>query len=183
MFIDVSKARLPKGLSYLWIPQLVVRPSCRKDAVLLDCFFSSTLHKGVLMLLLARSLDGGPRVTLSDPVGSPILSSGSCNPLYYHSVLSEVDELLRRGDIDGLVLKPQDRRSRNLVIEVFKTILRLLCFPDPPQDFSQVYVLIGLDVQRKRAYFILGNEVLRSTVLEEVVYGHLNGLEALSPYL
>lgn len=182
MFIDVSRAKLPKGLNYLWVPHLLIKPSCRKDMVLLDCYFSSVLSKDVVMILLSRSVRS-VKMDTSSPLDCPVLFSSGCNPLYYQKVLNAVDISLRESFVENLVLKPQDARAKNVVIEIFKTILKLLCFPDPPREFNQVYVLLGLDVSGKRAYVVLGNRLVRSTILEEVLYGQLNGLSTIKPYL
>lgn len=182
MFIDVSKAKLPKNLSYLWVPHLLIKPSCRKDSVLLDCFFSSVLDKDVVMVLLSRSVKN-IKIEASAPVDYPVLFSSGCNLLYYQKALNSVDESLRTSNIGNLVLKPQDARARSVVIEVFKAILKLLCFPEPPLEFTQVYVLLGLDTQGRRAYTVLGGRLIRSSILEEILYGQLNGLSAIKRYI
>lgn len=182
MFIDVSRTKLPKNLSYLWIPQLLIKPSCRKDMVLLDCFFSSALCKDVVMVLLSRTVKN-IKVETSAPVDYPLLFSSGCNFLYYQKVLNLVEESLKTNNIENLVLKPQDARARSVVTDIFRAILRLLCFPDPPTESTQVYVLLGLDTKGKRAYVVLGNRLVRSAVLEEVLYGHLDGLSTIRQYL
>lgn len=182
MFVDIPRAKLPKNLSYLWVPQLLIKPPCRKDAILLDCYFSSTLSKDVVMILLSRTLKN-IRVEASAPVDYPLLFSSGCNLLYYQKVLNLVDESLRTDRIENLVLKPQDARARGMVADVFRAILRLLCFPEPPVESAQVYVLLGLDTKGKRAYVALGNRLVRSAVLEEVLYGHLDGLSVVRRYL
>ncbi|MEM1681682.1 MAG: hypothetical protein QW509_00520 [Sulfolobales archaeon] len=182
MFIDVSVNKLPKNLSYLWVPHLLIKPSCRKDMVLLDCFFSSTLSKDVIMVLLSRSVKS-IRIETSAPADYPVVFSSGCNLLYYQKVLNTVDSSLKTNAIENLVLKPQDTRAKAMVTDIFKAILRLLCFPEPPLESIQVYVLLGLDTREKRAYIALGSRLLRSSILEEVIYGHLNGLSAIMPYL
>ncbi len=182
MFVSVSKARLPKGLNYLWAPHLLVRPSCRSGKVLLDCFFSSALGKDVVMLLLSRRVKD-LRVEPTAPVDCPILYSEGCSPLHYQRALNSVSESISTGKIEGLLLKPQDARARSLIVDLFKIVLSQLCFPDPPVEFSQVYVLLGLDPQRRRAYVALGDRLIESPVLEEVLYGHLGGLEAVRRYI
>ncbi len=182
MFVDVSRAKLPKGLSYLWIPHMLVRPSCRNRRVLLDCFFSSALSKDALVLLLSRSV-GDLRVEALASVDCPVLHSGGCNPLHYQKALNSVSESIMVGRVDDLVLRPQDARVKDLIADLYKTVLRQLCFPDPPAEFDQVYVLLGLDVQKRRAYIALGNKLVESRILEEVLYGHLGGLGALKRYI
>jgi hypothetical protein len=44
-------------------------------------------------------------------------------------------------------------------------------------------VLVGVNINKKRTYIVLGNETIRSVVLEEVLYGDLNGVETIIPYL
>ncbi|MEM1622580.1 MAG: hypothetical protein QW543_00355 [Sulfolobales archaeon] len=182
MFIDVSANRLPKNLRYLWVPHLLIKPACRKDMVLLDCFFSSTLSKDVIMVLLSRRVKK-VRIETSAPINYPVVFSNGCNLLYYQKVLNTVDSSLKTDAIENLVLKPQDARARAMVADIFRTILKLLCFPEPPLESLQVYVLLGLNTREKRAYIALGSRLLRSSILEEVIYGHLNGLDAITPYL
>ncbi|MEM4985728.1 MAG: hypothetical protein QW289_07490 [Sulfolobales archaeon] len=182
MFIDVSAAKLPKNLNYLWVPHLLIKPSCRKDMVLLDCFFSSTLNKDVVMVLLSRSVRS-VKVEASAPIDYPVVFSGGCNLLFYHKVLNTVDSSLKANTIENLVLKPQDAKAKTMVADIFRAILRLLCFPDPPMESTQVYVLLGLNTREKRAYVALGSRLLRSSILEEVLYGQLNGLSAIKRYL
>jgi hypothetical protein len=56
-------------------------------------------------------------------------------------------------------------------------MLKLLCYPEPPLEFNQVYVLIALDVKRRQSYYIIGDRLIRSAVLEEVIYGNLGGIK------
>ncbi|MCX8184312.1 MAG: hypothetical protein RMI56_05475 [Sulfolobales archaeon] len=182
MFIDVSKAKLPKNLRYLWVPHLLVKPSCNKNIILLDCFFSSTLNKDIVMVLLSRKIDS-VKIEASTSTDYPILFSSGCSLLYYQKVLNSINSALKSNSIESLLLNPQDIKVKSIAAETFKTILKLLCFPEPPSEVNQIYTLLGLDARGKKAYFILGNKIVRSSILEEVLYGRLNGVGAIKHYL
>ncbi|MCS7098886.1 MAG: hypothetical protein RMH84_00870, partial [Sulfolobales archaeon] len=140
------------------------------------------LNKDVIMVLLSRKVDN-IRVKSSTSVDCPVLFSSGCSLLHYQKVLNSINNALRSNDIESLLLNPQDIRAKGIVAETFKTILKLLCFPDPPSEFNQIYILLGLDVKGKKAYLALGNRVVRSSILEEVLYGRLNGVNTIRHYL
>jgi hypothetical protein len=183
MFVGVPKSKLLNDLTYLWIPHMLVEPSCRKDLVLLDCFFYSALNKDALMVLLSRRIRRKLDLEVSAPVECPMLFSSNCNVAHYQKTLRNIEESLKKNNIENLMLRPQDARSRALVAEVFRAVLKHLCYPEPPLSLSQVYVLVGVNINKKRTYIVLGNETIRSVVLEEVLYGDLNGVETIIPYL
>jgi len=176
MFVDVRRARLPKDLSYFWIPQILIRPACRSSIVLVDCYFSRHLGKRSLTLLLSRSLRKVPNLVTAAPVESPILYSDGCNILHYVETLAYLGSRVERGDFSEMLLRPQDARSGKLILELTRTMLRLLCYPEPPLEFNQVYVLIALDTKRRQSYYVIDDRVIRSAVLEEVIYGSLEGI-------
>jgi len=177
MFVDVRRSKLPKDLSYFWIPQVLIRPVCRSSLVLVDCYFSRHLGKRSLMLLLSRSLRKVPNLVTAAPVESPVLYSDGCNILHYVETLTHLGNQIECGDISEMLLRPQDARSGKLILELTKTMLRLLCYPEPPLEFNQVYVLIALDLSRKQSYYVIDNRVIRSAILEEVIYGNLGGIK------
>ncbi len=183
MFVGISKSKLPNTLTYLWIPHMLVEPSCRKNLILLDCFFSTALNKDFLMVLLSRKVRKKPHMEAFAPVECPVLYSSNCNVVHYQKTLQKIDESLKMNRVEDLMLRPQDVRSRALVAEVFHTALKHLCYPEPPSNVSQVYVLVGVDINKKRTYIALENKIFRSAVLEEVLYGNLSGIEAIAPYL
>ena len=177
MFVDVRRAKLSKDLSYFWVPQILIRPACRSSLVLVDCYFSRHLGKRSLMLLLSRSLRKVPNLVTAAPVESPVLYSDGCNVLHYVETLTYLGSRIECGDISELLLRPQDARSGKLILELTKTMLRLLCYPEPPLEFNQVYVLIALDVSRRQSYYVIEDRMIRSAVLEEVIYGSLEGIK------
>lgn len=183
MFVSIPKSKLPSTLTYLWIPHMLVEPPCRKNLILLDCFFSTALNKDFLMVLLSRKVRKKLHLEVFAPIECPILHSLNCNIIHYQRILQKIDESLKRNRIEDLMLRPQDVRSRALVAEVFHTALKHLCYPELPLNVSQVYVLIGIDIDKKRTYMALENKIFRSVVLEEVLYGNLNGIEKIIPYL
>ncbi|MCC6046712.1 MAG: hypothetical protein LM571_00765 [Desulfurococcaceae archaeon] len=177
MFIDVRGVRLPRDLRYFWIPQVLIRPACRSNLVLVDCYFSKHLGKRSLTLLLSRRLRKVPNLVTAAPVESPVLYSDGCNVLHYVETITYLGDRIECGDISDMLLRPHDARSGRLILELSKTMLKLLCYPEPPLEFNQVYVLIALDVKRKQSYYIIGNRLIRSAVLEEVIYGNLGGIK------
>ena len=177
MFIDVRGAKLPRDLRYFWIPQVLIRPACRSNLVLVDCYFSRHLGRRSLMLLLSRSLRRAPNLVTAAPVESPVLYSDGCNVLHYVETIAYLGSRIECGDVSEMLLRPQDARSGRLILELSKTMLRLLCYPEPPLEFSQVYVLIALDVKRRQSYYIVGDRMIRSAVLDEVIYGNLGGIK------
>ncbi len=174
--------------------------NCRscKGTYIIDCYVAPKLGSKVARVLLTRRLKGGVKLVPSPPIDAPMLAHHKCSIGDFMNDVTELWEILNDKELalkhleeeipeeyfqpiipKNVLYFPFRTPKINVVEAVLKTnvsilkdIMKSLCLNEgiPPTKWTQGYVLVSFNQEKKIASIHEGKHVARSIALETFIY-------------
>ncbi len=197
-FIEVKKKRL-KSLTLFWYPIVLAKfEECRKSnrfTYLIDCYISDIIKSPIPRFLTIRRLRSTPKLSGSPTLEAPILPHRNCSIGSFMRDAYELSNLLQDegkavDELKKVTSQPispvspagvgENSWSRHIYsfrtyltgVRLLGEVLKILCLDEgkPPTSWVPSHVMLGVDVNRELAYFIIGSKEERMKTFEEFLF-------------